>query len=414
MQTPTVSLYELNEFIRRVMALNFQEPVWIRAEVLHISFSREHSYLDLIEKGRDSEQIIAQSNAVLWKSQHQKLLKQHRQLLQDLLQPGLELRLLVRVEFDERYGLKLHIQDIDPQYTLGQLAVERRKTFETLQSSGMMDRNKQLPLSGVVQRIAVISSAQAAGWQDFREHLLHNGFGYTFGLSFYDAAVQGAEAAASITKRIREISSYPGRFDAIAIIRGGGSKLDLGVFDGIEIATAIAISPLPVLTGIGHDIDESMSDLVAWRSFKTPTAVADFLIERQWAFENRLLSLLNDVKHQTSQIFRTQEKKLIACMAQLKGQTSKKRFLAEKALDQISMQIRMLTHQKIGHSRQVLQMYQGAIAHLDPEQILKRGYSLVLKGDHIVKSSTEVLRDDELIIRFYRDRIKVKKQDETD
>ena len=405
----TVSLYELNEFIRRVLALNFRELVWIRAEVLQAKFSKEHCYIDLVEKDTEKDQVIAQSGAVIWRTTYAKMFLTHKSLLHELLQPGLELRLLVKVEYDERYGLKLNIQDIDPNYTIGKLAIQRRQTLELLQQENLLTRNRQLLAPDVFQHIAVISSENAAGWIDFRSHLTKNPYQYVFQITFFPAAVQGQEAEKEIVKRIAEIQRKTDRFDAIIIIRGGGSKLDLNAFDGLEIARAIATSSLPVLTGIGHEIDESVADLVAWRSFKTPTAVADFLLHQHLVFENKVWEVFEKIQDNLKEKVRIEENRLVQMTGIIRNAVLNKISKAENQLALLSLQLKYEAGQQVSLSHNKLNLLSASLDNLHPENIMKRGYSLVLKGDKIVKSSEEIKTDDELKIRFLRDEISVKK-----
>lgn len=405
----TVSLYELNEFIRRVLALNFRELVWIRAEVLQAKFSKEHCYIDLVEKDTEKDQVIAQSGAVIWRTTYAKMFLTHKGLLQELLQPGLELRLLVKVEYDERYGLKLNIQDIDPNFTIGKLAIQRRQTLELLQKENLLTRNRQLVAPEVFQHIAVISAENAAGWIDFRSHLTKNPYQYAFQITFFPAVVQGQDAEKEIVRRIDEIQrkNYP--FDAIIIIRGGGSKLDLNAFDGLEIARAIATSSLPVLTGIGHEIDESVADLVAWRSFKTPTAVADFLLHQHLVFENKVWEFFEKIQDNLKEKVRIEENRLVQMTGIIRNAVVFKISKAENELALMSLQLKYESGQQVSLSQNKLNYLSAGLDNLLPENIMKRGYSLVLKGDKIVKNSEEIKTDDELKIRFLREEINVKK-----
>lgn len=284
-----LGLFEVLQHLRRTVLLNFPESLWIKAEIAQVRESRGHVYLELIEKDSNTAEWIAQAGAVLWQNQRIALTRKIGGQLRALLQEGMEVLLKARVDFHERYGLKLVIDDIDPAYTVGQLAIERQKKLEALQHEGLIGKNRTLALSPVLQRIAVLSSPQAAGLQDFEQQLLQNPFGYRFFTRLFPAAMQGnlleSETIAQLT-RIRALEQH---FDCVVIIRGGGSKLDLAGFDSLDLCRAIAHFPLPVITGIGHDIDQTLTDLVAHQALKTPTAVAEFLVQNNFAFENRTL-----------------------------------------------------------------------------------------------------------------------------
>jgi exodeoxyribonuclease VII large subunit len=213
-------------------------------------------------------------------------------LTNGLLQQGMSVRLRVSTSFHERYGLRLVVEDIDPTHTIGALERRRQQTLEKLTADNLMNRNAELPLPVVPQRLAVISSDTAAGLADFREQLEGNAYGYRFQLRLFGAAMQGAQTSPEIIKRLREIRrNWPDAFDAVIIVRGGGGRTDLAAFDDEALCRAVAEFPLPVLVGIGHETDDTVLDRVAHRSLKTPTATAVFLIERLTQAEVRLLQL---------------------------------------------------------------------------------------------------------------------------
>ncbi|MDX1408831.1 MAG: exodeoxyribonuclease VII large subunit, partial [Saprospiraceae bacterium] len=255
----TFSLYELNEHIRRVIALNFEDPVWVRCEIAQIKEARGHHYLELIEKDDEGDQIKAQSAAVIWSRQISFIRRKCGDVVQQVLQAGVEIRIRVRVDYNERYGLKLMIEDLDPSYTLGNLELKRREVLQILHREGLIGKNATLPIPAVVQRIAVLSNRQAAGYQDFLHHLRSNAYAYRFELDLVPVAVQGQRVEAEVSRAIREISKAAGHYDCIVLIRGGGSRIDLSGFDNLEIGRAIGQCPLPVFTGIGHEIDQSVA-----------------------------------------------------------------------------------------------------------------------------------------------------------
>jgi len=291
------SLFELNEYIRRVFALNFQEAIWIRCEIAQINASRGHYYLNLIEKSEETESIIAQSSAVLWASTYRKLRREHKKTLDGLLQNGVAVLLKAKVDFDERYGLKLLIEEIDPSYTMGQMELKRQAILEALLKQGLLEVNSQIPLPPVIQRIAIISSESAAGLQDYLNHIAINPYGYQLSNQLFPAAMQGENVEKEVLRQLKKITLLKENYDAVIIIRGGGSKLDLAAFDNLALGKAVAQFPLPIFVGIGHEIDETILDKVAHTSLKTPTAVADFLINRILHFESMILECKNFIRN---------------------------------------------------------------------------------------------------------------------
>ena len=255
------SLFEVNQYIKRVLALNFEEPIWVECEINQVSNSRGNLYLDLIEKSEDNDQIVAKSAATLWYRQFLFIKKKLDKLTDSILSEGVKVKLKVNIEFSERYGMSLNIIDIDPAFTFGQFELNRQKVIEQLRSKGLLDRNGQHKLPTVIKRVAVISSETAAGYQDFVNQILENAYDYHFDIDLFPAAMQGQKTEREVVDALR--SAQEGNYDIIAIIRGGGSKLDLAAFDNYNIAFEIANCDIPVFTGIGHDIDQTVCDIVS-------------------------------------------------------------------------------------------------------------------------------------------------------
>lgn len=388
------SLFELNEFIRQVVALNFPEPVWVQAEVMQARCSRGHWYIDLVQKDEVDDEVKAQAQAVIWIGQAARIQRSLGQKLEDFLLPGVQVRLLVRVEFHERYGLKLNVQDIDTAFTIGQLEQQRLLTLDRLQREGLLELNKQLLLPPVLQRIAVISSEQAAGYADFCHQLLNNPYGYRFHTQLFNAAVQGVNVASEFVSRLASID--PKKFDCVVVIRGGGSRLDLAAFDGWEVCAAAARCPLPVLVGIGHETDRTLLDLVAHTALKTPTAVAEFIVQRNAYFEATLLEMGEQIRHLAREL-------LHEAAIELNFRAQLLRSNAQRLIDGKSMQLEYLERtlpasvERILSSHQLqLQSYEYTIQALDPVNTLKRGFAIVRKNGRAVKNIDELVPGDEV------------------
>lgn len=302
-----LTLRALNRYIRQALALNFPAPLWVTAEIAKIQYSRGHCYLELIEKktNRDEnlpeeDEIAAQASAVIWKNQLATLRPKLGDQISDLLREGVELKLFVLVDYHERYGLKLIVQDLDADYTLGRMELTRRQTLLALKTEGLIERNKQVALPLAIQRIAVVSSPNAAGLQDFEQHLRHNPYGYAFSLKLHPVAVQGRDAALQTREALERIAQASGQYDVAIVLRGGGSRTDLAPFDDLRLCRTAANMPLPLLSGIGHDIDQSALDVVAHTALKTPTAAADFIIWHNAEFEGEILNMGADLKRLAS------------------------------------------------------------------------------------------------------------------
>ena len=294
MMNAQLKLSELNGLVKKAIGEAFSAPVWVIAEISELKINRNgHCYLVLIEKEVNGDAIIAQAKATIWSYTFRMLQPYFESTTGQQLTEGLKVLVSVSVDFHELYGFSLNIRDIDPTYTLGDMARRRREIIARLQSEGVADMNKELTLPLVPQRIAIISSATAAGYQDFVDQLTNNPGKYHFHLKLFPAIMQGNQAESSIIEALEQIYQYESFFDAVVIIRGGGSQVDLSCFDNYNLAYFVTQFPLPVITGIGHEKDDSIVDLVAHTRLKTPTAVAEFLIGGITRFDQQLDDLKN-------------------------------------------------------------------------------------------------------------------------
>lgn len=396
----TYSLNALNNYIRRVLALNLPEPVWIQAEIWQVNTSRGHTYLELVQKSEDTDEIAAQASAVIWERNLRLLKSRYGKELDNLLRDGIEVRIKARVDFHERYGLKLNIEDIDPAFTLGQLELRRRQTLEALQLEGLLGRNAALPMPALVQHIAVISAETAAGYHDFCDQLLHNTYGYRYKLSLFPAAVQGAAALVEVPRQLRAIARQSYRFDAIVLIRGGGSRTDLAVFDELVVCRAAAESPLPILTGIGHETDESLLDLVAQLALKTPTAVAEWLIARSLHLDMTLGEAALRLQRLAQHRLQYEDQRLIHTQARFQALG---RSLVQRRHDALQNAARELP----GRARRRLQVATRELNHLaqletllSMETQLKRGFALVQQNNRLLTQAQQLQPEQEVVIQW--------------
>jgi exodeoxyribonuclease VII large subunit len=283
------SLSQLNGEVKKALSDNFAAPVWVIGEISEINIhSNGHCYLTLIEKGREEDRIVAQARATIWSYTFRMLRPFFETTTGQQLTDGIKVLLQVSVEFHELYGYSLNVRNIDPSYTLGDQAMKRREIISRLTEEGVITMNKELELPLAPQKIAIISSPSAAGYEDFMEQLTNNSHGFRFYTRLFPAVMQGNQAEQSIVDALERIYPYEDFFDLVVIIRGGGSQVDLSCFDNYNVAYHVTQFPLPVLTGIGHEKDDSIVDLVAHTRLKTPTAVAEFILDGVVSFEERL------------------------------------------------------------------------------------------------------------------------------
>lgn len=396
----TYTLFELNEYIRRILALNLPEAIWVSCEIAQLNPSRGHYFLALVEKGAEEGEVLAHSDAVIWHQTYRQLRRKLGFNLDSLLRSGLSVRLKVKPDFHERFGLKLIIEDIDPSYTLGQLELQRQETIQKLKHQGLLEANQQLVLPSVIQHIAVITSEKAAGYQDFLNQLQHNVYGYRFYPKLFPSAMQGQQVAKEMLHQFKKINRQKSKFDCIVIIRGGGSRLDLEAFDRLELCAGAAQSELPIITGIGHDVDQSVLDMVAHTALKTPTAVADYIINRSMLFENHLLDLGLRVQQLGQSLIRANHLELRGLEQRLYFAAKNKVRFERTHLANLDKELPVLTKQLLQANQRKLAELERIKDLLSPEKVLQRGYSLTLKDGQIVKSTQTLTTDDELKIRF--------------
>jgi exodeoxyribonuclease VII large subunit len=274
-----LTLSELNSLVKSALQTAFPDQVWVVAEIAEMKVNRSgHCYLELVDKDTASEEVNARTRATIWSWQYRFIQPYFETTTGQLLKAGLRVLVSASVEFHEVYGYSLNIKDIDPTFTLGDLARKRMEIIRRLTNEGVIDMNKEISIADIPSRIAIISSPTAAGYEDFINQLTSNSSGYQFYTRLYPATMQGNDAARSIIAALDAIYVDEELFDVVVLIRGGGSQLDLACFDDYSLALHISQFPLPVLTGIGHEKDDTIADMVANTRLKTPTAVAEFLI----------------------------------------------------------------------------------------------------------------------------------------
>lgn len=381
------SLLELNQYIRRVISLNFDQAIWVECEIGQASLSRGHWYLDLIQK--DGNAITAQCQAAMWANVYFFLKRKSPVPPEDILKQGMSVKLKVNIDYHERYGLKLIIEDIDSSFTIGVLEMQRQAILKQIKDRDLIRKNAEVPVPSVIQRLAVISSDRAAGFKDFAKHIEDNFYGYHIDIDLYEAAMQGQQVESEILGCLDKIEENRHHYDAVAIIRGGGARTDLAAFDNLAIAVRIAQFPLPIMIGIGHEIDQSVLDLVAFRSLKTPTAVADFVIEHNAGFEGRLDELLKWIEDESYDRIQLEKQKLADLEQSLKHGIGSRIRLEENKLNHIRQAILQGSKNQIQLHGRKLEFMESLMQALDPDLILKRGYTITTQHG---KSLTSVMQ----------------------
>ena len=353
-----IDLLTLQNTIQEGLEDLFPDKLWVKAEVSSIQVKGNgHCYLDLCQS--EGGGAVAKAKAVIWRSRYTLLSRMFREAAGGDIETGMSILVRVQVSYSPLYGLTLTIDDIDPAVTLGEQERVRRETMARLQEEGLMEKQSTLELAPLPYSLAVISAPDAAGYGDFRRHLLENEYGFAFSVDLFPATMQGSLAPESISDALEEVQASSKQYDAVLILRGGGSAFDLSCFDDYGLCFNIANCPLPVFTAIGHDKDYHVADMVAYSFVKTPTALADEFIGCYMAEDERITSFASRLR--------------LAFNSKLQAMASKVEMLVER------------------------------INAADPRAVLSRGYTLVTGGDGVVLKSAAGLKSGDRVRILFKD-----------
>lgn len=393
-----MELLELQTRIKESIASAFPGRYWVKGEIASFSpRSNGHCYLSLTQSrgGRS----IAEARAMIWSWKYPQLKNFFESSTGEPLRAGITVLVQVQVNFSELYGVSLFIENIDPAFTLGEKALERKKAIEKLTAEGYMEMQKELALLDLPYRLAVITSKTAAGYQDFRNHLLNNPEGYAFHLDLYEALMQGEQAPASIMEALEEVAEKG--YDAVLILRGGGSELDLACFDDYNLAVAIATLPVPVITAIGHDKDVHIADMVAHASVKTPTALADLFLEAYEAQDAILDRLAQRVSSAIQRRLGSLEMPLQRCIGRISRGLLQKYADVARLKDNAVHRLQFAAQARVSAEVSRVALKEALITASDPRKILGLGYVLVTgKDNKVLKTVDKVTVGDRIGVRF--------------
>ena len=423
-----LTLYELNCLVKDVIEYEMPNEYWVEAELSECREARGHCYMELIQKDEQTATPIAKASARCWASKWMLIRPYFERTTGQQLHAGMKVLLKVYAQFHEAYGFSWIVTDIDPTYTLGDMARKRQEIIRQLKAEGVFDLQKELRLPLFCQRIAVISSETAAGYGDFCNQLTDNPYGFQFEVTLFPAVMQGEGVEQSIIAALECIFDYTSNFDAVVIIRGGGATSDMSGFDTLALAENVANFPLPIITGIGHDRDESILDMVSHTRVKTPTAAAAFLIDH-------LKTVMDSLNNAQEQIVRLAQQKLayyksqFATIAELLPRLfSNIKVRQEARLDALNSRLTHHAQQKITNSqlsiinlenrlpilldrrlmteKHRLQLIEEKAKSLDPTLLLSRGYSITLKDGKAVRDACQLQAGDEIETRLEKGTIK--------
>jgi len=406
-----LTLSQLAYLVKVCLEGFFPNEMWVVAEIAALKVSRNgHCFMELVEK--EGETLKAKMEALMWRDNFNRIRAFFEETTGETLREGLKVLLLGRLIFHSVHGLRLEVVDIDPNFSLGEMMRRRNEIIACLAKEGLLEKNASLLLPPVIQRIAVVSSPQAAGWGDFVHHLQGNAFGYRFLCCLFPAFVQGEEAEVSLIRALEEVERRVDYFDVAVIIRGGGSRTDLSSFDSYTLAKKVANFPIPVITGIGHQRDQSVLDMVAHTSLKTPTAVAEFIIGRARDFELSLLDLERRVKRDVESLLERTRVNLELLKERLvrlgEHDVSRNHYLLKESFRAVkTLSVNVLENearslkdfiQRVCYASKTrwrefwkqMEHSENLVRLLDPQNALKRGYSITFLEGKIVKHAGEV------------------------
>ncbi|MBR8726037.1 exodeoxyribonuclease VII large subunit [Bacteroides pyogenes] len=396
-----MELIELNSLVRQTLEQSMPDEYWVQAELSEVRTNATgHCYLEFVQKDPRSNNLIAKARGMIWSYVFRLLKPYFEESTGRLFTSGIKVQVKVTVQFHELYGYSLTVLDIDPAYTLGDMALRRREILAQLQEEGVLTLNKELEMPVLPQRVAVVSSATAAGYGDFCHQLHHNARGFFFYIELFPALMQGNQVEQSVLSALDEVYSRLREFDVVVIIRGGGATSDLSGFDTYLLAAACAQFPLPVITGIGHERDDTVLDSVAHTRVKTPTAAAELLISRMAEAADRLFDLSEHVRQGAIALLDMEWIRLAEIRNSIpelvRRKLTEERFTLFSIRKDLSQGISGL----LTYHRHRLELLGQRIADASPQKLLSRGYSITLREGKAVTDASQLKAGDCLITRL--------------
>ena len=416
-----LSLLELNELVKQTLELGMPEAYWVQAELSEVRVNGGHCYVEFVQKDKRGNGLIAKARGIIWRNVYGVLKPYFEQTTGQLFTAGIKVLVEVSVTFHELYGYSLTVTDIDPSYTLGDMARKRQEILRQLEADGVLNLNKELELPLLPKRVAVISSATAAGYGDFSNQLANNSGGFYFHTELFPAIMQGDGVEQSILNVLGQIYDREGQFDVVVIIRGGGATSDLSGFDTYDLASAVAQFPLPIITGIGHERDDTVLDMVSHTRVKTPTAAAEFLIGVMQLAADELNELTLRMNKGVSLLLTESKERLLRLQARIPAKAMQrvadgklylqniKHRILQTAMQHVSRQqqtLPQLQHllqmalPQIEKYRYQLMLLQQKVVDASPDKLLAKGYSITLKNGKVVKDASQLHPGDEIITRL--------------
>lgn len=401
----TFTLLELNHMVRETIERQMDGKYWVEAELSDLH-DRNHCYMELVENDPFGPTPLAKARAVCWANRWTALRSKFERQTQQQLRPGIKVRMMVTPTFHEAYGFAYQVSDIDPDYTLGDIVRKRMEIIRQLKEAGIFDLQRELVLPRFAQRIAVVSSAQAAGYGDFCHQIDDNSYGLSFSHELFAATMQGEQVEQSVIAALDRINARIDEFDVVVIIRGGGATTDMSGFDTLALAENVANFPLPIITGIGHDRDECILDMVSYMRVKTPTAAAAFLIDHLSEVYTALVSARERIRRIAERHLAYEKMRLKQLADRIPTLFALTRERQTKRIDALAHRLDSAATQRLERERHRLQLVAQRAQAQDPIHILRRGYSITLHNGHALRSGDELADGDIIETRLEQGTLK--------
>lgn len=421
MEKNVLSLFELNQLVRRSVRTCLPDEYWVQVELSDVRANYSgHCYLECVQKDPKSNSLIAKARGIIWSNVFSQLKPYFEQETGQAFVSGIKVLVKVTVDFHELYGYSLTIVDIDPAYTLGDMARRRREILLRLQEEGVLSLNKELELPVLAQRIAVISSATAAGYGDFCNQLENNAFGFAFYPRLFPAIMQGERVETSVIAALDRIYAESEKWDVVVIIRGGGATSDLSGFDTYDLAASCAQFPLPIITGIGHERDDTVIDLVAHTRVKTPTAAAEFLVNHLRQTAEQLENYAYYIRQEVPVRLNREKERLERCITRIPARVQMRlqredfrrerlakrmemawqsRLAREQYRLELSSRLSVALQARLLKEKHRLDLLEKSVEAASPDLLLKRGYSITLKDGKAVTDASLLKPGDRVVTR---------------
>lgn len=397
----SLSLYELNRLIRLTLNECMADAYWVQAELSEVREAHNgHCYIELVQKAERGNTLLAKARGNIWANIYKMLKPYFESETGQCFTAGIKVLLQVTVEYHEQYGLSLTVHDIDPTYTLGDMARRRREILMQLETEGVLTLNKELPMPLLPQRVAVVSAAGAAGYGDFSDQLLHNPYGFAFYPKLFPAVMQGDRVEASIIAALDKIAAERDDWDVVVIIRGGGATSDLSGFDTYPLAVNCAQFPLPIITGIGHERDDTVLDMIAHTRVKTPTAAAEFLVAQLVDAADMLEQLVAALTHGVNERMRREETRLTQLATRLPSLFALTHARQLHRIEQLENRMRAALQQTIVNQTHRLALLEKVLEGASPQLILQRGYTITRCDGKVVRDVASLPQEAVLTTQF--------------